>query len=360
MKATRQARRLGTGFFVSAASTLVIYGLVMLLSRFREPTGFALYGLLWLLGVQALLWWLFVRIDRATAVRWCEPERAGRRTLAFAVACVASGIAIFNLSYCILRLYEIRGLGINTTFGWQQLAAASGIGAILAGVLAATVLARGHLERWRGAVIATRALEQEQTKLRLAALRRQLDPHFLFNSLSTLAAIIPENPVRATRYVEELAALYRHVLRDGDREVVPLDEELASAEALGFVLGHRFEDAFRLIVTHASRKPTAAVVPMTVMTLIENAVKHNEVTPRHPLAVTIAVRSTPEGDTLIVDHAHRPKPARHHDGIGLATLERSYSLLTDRPFTVEQSDGRFTVRVPVLDVESYAHADHRG
>jgi sensor histidine kinase YesM len=111
------------------------------------------------------------------------------------------------------------------------------------------------------------------------ALKNQLDPHFLFNSLNVLASLIEENPVMAQKFTTSLSKVYRYVLEQKSKELVPLDEELKFARTYMSLIKMRFEDSIEVSIPDRASNPEFKVVPLSLQLLLENAVKHNQVTP---------------------------------------------------------------------------------
>lgn len=123
-------------------------------------------------------------------------------------------------------------------------------------------------------------MEQERLKRanlqsRFETLKNQVNPHFLFNSLNTLASIIPETPDQAVKYTEKLSKVYRYILEIKDEQVIPLSDELACLEAYIYMLQIRFEDALRVNVNITQEAKKCYIVPLGLQILIENAIKHN-------------------------------------------------------------------------------------
>lgn len=177
------------------------------------------------------------------------------------------------------------------------------------------------------------------------ALKNQLDPHFLFNSLNVLTSLIDENPKAATRFTTSLSKVYRYVLEQKNKKLVTLEEELNFAKLYVSLLEVRFEDS---IVFHAPERlenPQAKVVPLSLQLLLENAVKHNQVMSSKKLHVTIK-----EVDgSLVVSNNSQPKQVlRESTGVGLQNIRDRYSLLTRRPVIINQTEREFTVAIPIL------------
>ncbi len=202
-------------------------------------------------------------------------------------------------------------------------------------------------EQWRHNLTRAEALARTAAQSELEALRQQLDPHFLFNSLNTLAALIDDaNPAAAQQYLSQLADVYRYVLLAKDRQTVPLHEELAFVEAYVALNKVRFRE--NLIVNNTI--PAAAyprhVAPLSVQTLVENALKHNVVSREYPLVLHLEGRGP---DEIRVRNPVRRKatlvPGTH---TGLRNLISRYELLTAAPVEVSTGEGEFRVCLPLL------------
>ena len=194
-------------------------------------------------------------------------------------------------------------------------------------------------------MLAFERLERAKAQAELASLESQLDPHFLFNSLNTLAHFVDSDAPRARAFTERLADVYRHLLRNRRRELVPLADELAFAERYVELLRLRFGDGVGLAVT-GEAPADALVPPLSLQVLVENAVKHNEVQPEAPLLIELRL----DADALEVANARRPRrtPAPSA-GVGLANLADRVVRLTGRPLVVRDEPGRFAVTVPLLE-----------
>jgi hypothetical protein len=177
------------------------------------------------------------------------------------------------------------------------------------------------------------------------ALKNQLDPHFLFNSLNVLTSLIEENPKAATRFTTALSKVYRYVLEQKNKELVTLEEELKFAELYMSLLAVRFEDSIVYTAPKNLENPQAKVVPLSLQLLLENAVKHNQVTPSKKLFITISE----ENGTLIVTNNIQPKQVlKESTGVGLRNIRDRYALLTQLPVNIQQNRKEFSVAIPIL------------
>jgi hypothetical protein len=177
------------------------------------------------------------------------------------------------------------------------------------------------------------------------ALKNQLDPHFLFNSLNVLTSLIEENPEAATRFTTSLSKVYRYVLEQKSKELVTLEEELKFAELYMSLLAVRFEDSIVFTTPKKLENPQAKVVPLSLQLLLENAVKHNQVMPSKKLHITISE----ENGNLVVANNSQPKQVlKESTGVGLRNIRDRYALLTKRPVLINETQKEFRIAIPVL------------
>ncbi|OUR93373.1 histidine kinase [Flavobacteriales bacterium 34_180_T64] len=177
------------------------------------------------------------------------------------------------------------------------------------------------------------------------ALKNQLDPHFLFNSLNVLTSLIEENPDNAQRFTTSLSKVYRYVLEQKNKDIVTVDEELDFARTYMSLLKMRFEDSIIFEIPDKASNPESKVVPLSLQLLLENAVKHNMVTSSKPLHIKIYE----SGDNLIVENNLQPKQiVKKSSGVGLENIKQRYQLLTKKRVQINQGAKRFAVAIPML------------
>ncbi|MEJ2584759.1 MAG: 2TM domain-containing protein [Robiginitalea sp.] len=177
------------------------------------------------------------------------------------------------------------------------------------------------------------------------ALKNQLDPHFLFNSLNVLTSLIEEDPDQAQRFTTSLSKVYRYVLEQKNKELVPVDEEYAFARTYIRLLKMRFEDGIKFEIPDKSRNPEAKIVPLSLQLLLENAVKHNRVTPDSPLHIRVVER---DGFIVVSNDLQEKQVISKSSGVGLQNIRSRYALLTERQLRVEKTEDAFSVSVPML------------
>jgi hypothetical protein len=201
------------------------------------------------------------------------------------------------------------------------------------------------VESSRYLTLENEALKREQLQARYDSLKQQLSPHFLFNSLSTLSGLIYDEPAAAEQFVDEMAQVYRYLLRHGEQLAVPLRDELAFVRSYTYLLQMRFGEGITLEIDLPEQVLDRLLPPLALQLLVENAVKHNTVSQRRPLVITIAL-ATP--DQLRVCNPRYPRLAPEtSSGTGLRNLTNRIRLLNQQRLLVEQTHDEFCVSLPL-------------
>ncbi len=187
-------------------------------------------------------------------------------------------------------------------------------------------------------------LERARAESELEALRSQIDPHFMFNSLNTLAYLIETRADQARAFCDDLADVYRYILRHKNEALVPLFDELAFAGSYAALMKRRFGNALDIRLD-ASAVNGSLIPPISIQVLLENAVKHNAFSESAPLRVDIDV----DGDAVTVRNEKRPlEVLRPSSKIGLRNLNERFELLTRRGIDVEDEPLHFCVKLPLI------------
>ncbi len=254
------------------------------------------------------------------------------------LALIATGFAD------LLRDYFGRGLG------WGDLPSAGYIfihsfyySAADLGVPFLIIIAKKYFENQ--ALLAKTREQHRENELKL--LRAQMNPHFLFNNLNTLDALIDTNPEQAKAYVARLSSLYRQLISTKDSEITSVRDELKMANDYVYLIETRFGDAYSFqLDTALSTEEMESYLPTgALQTLIENVVKHNKVSNGQPVVAKLY-----EEDRYLVVTNNRGAGAGGINslGTGLKNLEGRYELLTDKKIEIADTETHFTVRIPML------------
>ncbi|HKO82154.1 MAG TPA: sensor histidine kinase [Chitinophagaceae bacterium] len=197
-------------------------------------------------------------------------------------------------------------------------------------------------------MIRNEQLERTKAEAELEALKNQIDPHFIFNSLNTLSHLIEAKPGKAKLFNDNLAEVYRYILQNKARDLVLLKEEMIFLENYFSLLKIRFDKAVELKVMINDRDMDHYLIPpISLQILVENAIKHNEFSETMPLNIGIELIN----DEIIIHNRVRKKNLRKPSSrIGLQNLQERYRLTTSKEVIIKEEEKDFTVILPVLKI----------
>lgn len=203
-----------------------------------------------------------------------------------------------------------------------------------------------HLSRKsRRVLLENEQLHTENLVHQYEALKNQLNPHMLFNSLNTLDSLIGEDTAKAHDYLQKLSRVLRYTLRVNENPLVTLQEEMECAQAYIYLLQMRYEGNLYFEIQTEADTLQRRLPPMSVQMLVENAVKHNEISRRHPLTIRIVA----SGNCVTVDNPIQPKrTSGETTRIGLSNLSNRYRLLFHHDIEIKENNGHFIVTLPLL------------
>ena len=279
-------------------------------------------------------------------IRWID-QPVKRLLVGIGVMFLYTVIAILFVEFIVAKLvWEAR---CQCTLTWNDYYLSNLYLPLVITIIITTVLSsRKFLLEWRRSAIEAERLKSEYLASQYQSLKDQVNPHFLFNSLNALTYLVYEDQDQATQFIKKLAEVYRYVLDTREREAVPLSEELDFVRSYVFLQQIRFEDSLRVTI-NVPEETSYQIPPLALQMLLENAVKHNELSDECSLRITISV----EGDTyLVVQNNVQPKEIRESSsGIGLANIRARYAYLTDKGVVINDDPPYFTVKLPLLRTE---------
>jgi hypothetical protein len=189
------------------------------------------------------------------------------------------------------------------------------------------------------------ARKKEKIEFEFQVLKNQVNPHFLFNSFSTLISLIEEHPSEAVLYTEKLSDFFRTILQLKDQEVIPVKDELAIAETYFFLVKKRFGKNIDLQIDLDLEALSSYIPPLTLQILLENAVKHNIISKDKPLWINILS----ENGKITVENKLQPKISPERStGIGLENIMRRYRLKAMQEPVIEKTEQVFRVVLPLI------------
>ena len=193
-------------------------------------------------------------------------------------------------------------------------------------------------------VLENETLMLENMRSRFYALKSQVNPHFLFNSLNTLNSLIALDKDKAQEYVQQLSNVFRYTLQN--KEIITLEEELKFTSSYCHLMQIRYGNNLQFIYEIDEKFFSYLIIPLSIQTLVENAIKHNVVSNKQPLTITL---STLENDCLSVSNPIQPKKdSEHGEGIGLISLSERYQFMWKKDIIINHSAHIFEVIIPLI------------
>ena len=196
-------------------------------------------------------------------------------------------------------------------------------------------------------LLANAELQNENLKARFEVLKQQVNPHFLFNALSTLRIMVREKDDRAELFILKLSDLYRQLLGKNTAQTVTFDEELEFLQSYIFMLQARFESLLNIRIDTWPDIGLRKIPAFSLQLLVENCIKHNIVSSARPLYITICQQ---QADRIMIENNLQPKPAAEESsGIGLENLRKRYELLhVQDGVTIRRTETKFSVTLKLL------------
>ncbi|MDP4172547.1 MAG: histidine kinase [Bacteroidota bacterium] len=200
--------------------------------------------------------------------------------------------------------------------------------------------------QWENSRFESEELKRQNLQSQFEALKSQVNPHFLFNSLNALTTLIYEDQKLAVDFVQQIANVYRYVLQSKDKELIGLKEEADFIRAFLFLQKIRFGENIKETIEIPAKYNGLLIAPLTMQMLIENAIKHNIISSERPLFINIFID---EDEYLVVsNNIQRKNITNSSTGIGLDNIRQRYSLLVQKEIEVISDNKQFLVRIPLI------------
>jgi Histidine kinase len=213
-------------------------------------------------------------------------------------------------------------------------------------MVSAIVHSKNFLTGWKQTLVEAEKLKKEQAIAQYETLKTQVNPHFLFNSLNVLTTLVHKDADVAEQFIIQLSKVYRYILESRAQEIISLEEEMRNLEAYVFLMQIRFGNNFIFDNQLTAKTNGFKVAPLTLQMLVENALKHNEISKMYPLSISVFLE-----DNFIVVRNNLQLKTNQNDstGIGLSNIKSRYQFLSSVPVSVSENDGFFTVKIPLIN-----------
>ncbi|MEP5611398.1 MAG: histidine kinase [Cyclobacteriaceae bacterium] len=236
----------------------------------------------------------------------------------------------------------------TNVFDWQEQSEFMPFNFVAGLVITLSYEAFYFFEKWKETFRQNEELKNRQIRTQYEVLQNQMSPHFLFNSLNTLASIIPEDSEAAVSFTVNLSDVYRYILQKKERELVTLSEEVDFVKSYLFLLRMRFPDNLTFEFDIEKEFEKLSIPPLTLQMLIENAIKHNVISKSKPLHIDIYIDN---GKSIVVkNNLQKKESLEKSTKTGLENIKKRYSFLGGKKIDVISSTSNFMVAVPLIDV----------
>jgi sensor histidine kinase YesM len=220
------------------------------------------------------------------------------------------------------------------------------IGTLVSLLLLTVEFGTQFFRQWKLSLIEVERYKKESIEAQLEVLKGQINPHFLFNNLSVLSSLVYIDQDKAVEFINQFSKVYRYVLDCNDKELTSLDAELEFIKSYIFLLQIRFGNNIKFVLHIHPQYNLSMLPPMALELLVENTIKHNEVSNENPLVVEINTH-TPNYLT-ISNNLQARKDVETGSKLGLQNIIKRYQHYTNVPVIVEKSIEKFVVQIPLL------------
>jgi len=306
------------------------------IGNINTPANIIIYNVLFSVGITIILYTIFTIFIKFLNIYFPWNRSIFKRLL-------IEIPSIFVISISVMWLY---------TMFWDVCTMPHGMAlfqnitiAVLVSILLNTIFESVQLFRlYKESLLHSEILKRQNIESHFETLKNQVAPHFLFNSLNTLIALIDDNTVKAKEFVEHLAAYYRYALQVTNEDKVSIATEIKLVENYVFLLKCRFDENLGVKININETISNKTIIPLSIQLLIENAVKHNVISKSKPLKIEIYS----EDNYLIIRNNLQKKDALEASNkIGLNNINSRFEIVFNKSIIIEESNNYFTVKLPI-------------
>jgi len=204
-----------------------------------------------------------------------------------------------------------------------------------------------YMDRLKKTQVEAEQLKKISAEAQFEALRAQINPHFLFNCFNVLSSLVYKDADTSARFIGQLSNVYRYLLYNQQKKLVPLSEELTFLESYLFLIKIRFGENIA-IINETPEQQDACVPPAVLQMLIENAIKHNVVSRKNPLTIQIDIS---ENYIRVINNLQKKEVAEEESTrTGLHNIRERYKFLSNQEVRIEETDKEFIVQLPIIKI----------
>lgn len=276
--------------------------------------------------------------------RIIKKEKGNKRTLLLMIVGSVLTCCLFSPVITQMQWFILTDLDHETKF--ELFVGFNLIKDVLLSVLALFEIGIRYTNYYREqTLIMNQKLVEENIRTRYEALKNQLDPHFLFNSLNTLNGLIGIDDDKAHDYVDNLSSIFRYTLHS--KSICKLSEEIEFVDSYINLLKIRYGENLVVQYKIDEKYQNWYMMPVSIQLLVENAIKHNTISNKKALLILI---QTTERDSVIVENVINPKiQDRLIGGVGLLNLTDRYEILFKKSINITNNGSVFSVEIPLIN-----------
>lgn len=314
---------------------------LLVFNRYKDGIAEFFISYAWALALSATQWLGNAYVYGLMDKKYSWEHDLGKRAFYGSLALIAYSATAFLLVQ-LLMFWIVQGGLPEKPLYWALRSSYIAIG--ISFVVCFIFVAIGFFKNWKESLLEAERFRTEMLMYKYEALQNQINPHFLFNSFNVLSELVYEDQGKAQDFIRQMSQLFRYVLDSRDKELVPIGEEIRFIHAYAYLLQTRFEDKLD-IKLDIQAEDNEMIVPMTLQLLIENCVKHNEISS----AQTLHIRISRHNGYLKVENNLQLKAAGPDSRkTGLSNIRQQYGFFTDQKIVVNRTKESFVVEVPIL------------
>jgi two-component system, LytTR family, sensor kinase len=322
------------------AISLLLHAIV----PFPENNHYKIYDFLIAIFITILAWEGNLRIDHWMNKRFPWVLHPGKRILVhFPVSMVFSIFAI----YVPMILFDALVCNMNGIESKKTFMATTIVIGILVSVIILTIeISTQFFKHWKKSMLEAEQYKTESVQAQLQNLKNQINPHFLFNNMSVLSSLVYSDQDKAVDFINQLSKVYRYLLDNRNNELVTLENELAFIHSYIYLIQIRFDKNIVFKLDIKDEKRFLLVPPMSIQMLIENAIKHNEISEELPLTVSVLIT---ENAVIVKNNLQLRTNQEVSSKSGLQNIKDRYKYYSNQQVMVVQDAVSFSVTLPLLN-----------
>lgn len=303
-----------------------------------------LYDLLASIIVTIFVWEGNIRLDNFLNQKFSWQKSVQKRIL---IQLFSSSTYTVIIIYCSMLLFNEYVCQFPVEQQSKFLAASIIIGLLTCFTILLLDISSQFFGHWKKSLIEIEKYKNETTQSQLQNLKNQINPHFLFNNLSVLSSLVYSDQDKAVDFINQLSKVYRYILENRETELATLESELTFIQSYIFLLQLRFDKNIAFDIKVEDSKNHLLIPPMSLQILVENAIKHNEISSEQPLKITLKT----EDDFMIVENNYQLRSNHEPSSkTGLQNIKDRYSFFTEREIEIIQNE-KFIVKLPILQTQ---------